>query len=66
MPSTVMPSIEEPTDMPTFVLTGEGSELGEGDGSRELPTSSGLSNIKSSILTGFTFIIVVWCGELYM
>ena len=61
-----MPSTGEPTDMPTFVLTGEGSELGEGDGSRELPTSGGLGNIKmfTRILTGVVGIVVTLCGEI--
>ena len=61
-----MPSTEEPTDMPTFVLTGEGSELGEGDGSRELPTSGGSEIAMMSVLPGFVGIIVVLFGEFYM
>ena len=60
-----MPSTEEPTDMPTFVLTGEGSELGEGDGSSE-PTSGGLGKIKTSILTGFVGTIVILSREFFM
>ena len=51
--------------MPTFVLTGEGSELGEGDGSSE-PTSGGLGKIKTSILTGFVGTIVILSGEFFM
>ena len=62
---TSMPSTEEPTDMPTFVLTGEGSELGEGDGSRE-PTSGGLGKIKTSILTGFVGTIVILSRDFFM